>query len=194
MLHSCSSSSVAVCVQSDVRKPGKPHSNFLSGIQVGGHHRRPRGITVGIKDRPSSAWAWAPVGSLHRQLPGFPNTQSYPPYPPSSPTTQATDPAIRRHHHHHQDAQLFHGTFQHRVLRSSVRNSGGQVISVHALGVFDVRSQRSLLWLNWVSTGSDTTELEPHHLHLHQTLINLFGTTLDWGTTSTILVRRREPW
>ena len=34
-LNSCSSSSVVVCVHSDVRKPGKPHSSILSGIQVG---------------------------------------------------------------------------------------------------------------------------------------------------------------
>jgi len=40
------------------------------------------------------------------------------------------------------------------------------VISVNAHKVFDVRSQRSLLWLNWVSGGGGVTTLEHHHIHL----------------------------
>jgi hypothetical protein len=61
------------------------------------------------------------------------------------------------------------------VLRSAVRNSGGQVLPVHTLEVFDVGSHRSLLRLNWVSTGRGTTlvaYLHPHLPTLHQTLIH----------------------
>jgi len=101
-----------------------------------------KGLSSGIKGGPSSATT-LPTQSpsrcrVARHLGFAPHLQQprrrtqRPASPPPPPPRRSTSI----------------GTFRNCVLRSAVRNSCRQVISVHACVVFDVRCRRSLRWLN----------------------------------------------